>query len=199
MYRHPSVRLPILSFVISSNVEQFICNMIIIVFIDMQVNCSFAAGRGTTEPLFIWIWKAGLFYLWSCRHSFFNAIKTYKYIQLKHKQHVWINSLSCNNKLHIKFVERQKSHWINYRNKTSGLQEPSTSLPLIPILKIQLPYFITHDKPLKALINHECIIISALTSSLIYSTANLIWYVVTFCTALWGHKKEPQNLSKLSV
>ena len=42
---------------------------------------------------------------------------------------------------------------------------------LVPILKIQLPYFITYDKPLKALINHDCIIISALTSSLIYSTA----------------------------
>lgn len=51
---------------------------------------------------------------------------------------------------------------------------------VVAILKIQLPYFITYDRSLKALINRDCIIISAPTSSLIYSTAvNFIRRVTT--------------------
>lgn len=59
---------------------------------------------------------------------------------------------------------------------------------LVLILKIQLPYFITYDKLLNELINHDCIIISALTSTLIHSTAvNFIWYVTTHCISFWWH------------
>lgn len=59
------------------------------------------------------------------------------------------------------------------------------SLPeLLPILKTQLPYFITYAEPLKAPINPDyIIIISSLTDRLIYSaTVIFIWYVTTRCT-----------------
>lgn len=52
---------------------------------------------------------------------------------------------------------------------------------LLPILKTQLPYFITYAEPLKAPINPDyIIIISSLTDRLIYSaTVIFIWYVTT--------------------
>lgn len=55
---------------------------------------------------------------------------------------------------------------------------------VVAILKIQLAYFIAYDRSLKALINRDCIIISAPTSSLIYSGAvTFIRCVITRRTA----------------
>lgn len=74
--------------------------------------------------------------------------------------------------------------------KWCSLTSAASLHTLLPILKTQLPYFITYVEAVKAPINHDyIIIISSLTDRLIYSaTLIFIRYVTTVC-----FEKQPEN------